>query len=158
MNRLLPFIVIIALLMPIVLKAQLKPYTFEDIDSLQKTEPKPILIFIYTDWCNHCKHLQYTSLKNKAVSEILHQYFYFLPFNAEEKRDIAFAGTKFSFQPTGIQTGIHELAIKLGVINGVLSFPTLVLLDKAYKPVWRYSGYLNAKELKTVLNQFSAKQ
>ena len=35
-------------------KNTLKTFTFEEVEKLHQQKPKPIVVFIHTDWCKFC--------------------------------------------------------------------------------------------------------
>jgi len=87
--------------------SQINSYSFEQLDSLEKVNSKPILIFIHTDWCKYCQKMQNTTFKNDSIITLLNSKFYFVNFDAEEKRTVKFDGHTFKFKPTGSGTGTH---------------------------------------------------
>lgn len=131
--------------------AQLHTVSFEEIDSLQHLEKRKTIVFIQTDWCQFCHAMQNTTFKNEAIIKELNSAFYFVPFNAEEKRTVVFNKTTFRFQPTGNNTGTHELATALGTINKQLNFPVLCVLNNQNEIIFQHSGYLNPTEFKLIL-------
>jgi thioredoxin-related protein len=133
--------------------AQLKTYQFEQLDSLQKKEARPVAIFIHTDWCKYCAAMKNTSLQNKEVISILNEQFYFIEFNAEEKRNITILGNTFKYKPSGNNTGIHELAEQLATINGKVSYPTLSFLNSKYEITFQHPQFMSSSELLTILNK-----
>ena len=133
--------------------AQLHSLTFEEIDSLQSVEKRKTIVFIQTDWCSFCHAMKSTTLKNEAIIKELNTTFYYVGFNAEEKRTIVFNGTTFRFKPTGNSSGTHELAIALGTVNKQLNFPVLCVLNSENEIIFQHSGYLNPKELKLILKK-----
>ena len=135
--------------------AQPNSYDFEQIDSLQHIEKKSIVVFIHTDWCKICLLMKNTTLQNKTIVEILNQNYYFVTLNGEEKRNIRFLKHTFSFNPTGINTGTHELALELGSINGIISYPSIVILNTNFEIVFQHNSLLNARELKKILETVS---
>lgn len=130
---------------------QLKAYSFEEVDVLQKATPKPVFIFIHADWCKVCHLMKNTTLKNEEVIAKLNADFYTVLFDSETKEDIHFHQHKYVFKPTGANIGNHELAIELGTINGELVLPTTCILDKNYDIVFQYNKSLSQKELLAVL-------
>ncbi len=131
--------------------AQLRAFSFEQIDSLQKVAKRNTIVFIQTDWCQFCHAMKNTTFKNEAVISELNTAFNFVTFNAEEKRTIIFNKTTFQFKPTGNNSGMHELAIALGTINKQLNFPVLCVLNSENEIIFQHSGYLKPKELKLIL-------
>ncbi|MFV8364056.1 thioredoxin family protein [Flavobacterium sp. ZT3P35] len=131
--------------------AQLQSILFEEIDSLQRIEKRKTIVFIQTDWCQFCHVMKNTTFKNEEIIEELNNAFYFIDFNAEEKRTVVFNKTTFQFKPTGNTSGTHELAIALGTINKQLHFPVLCVLNSENEIIFQHSGYLKPKEFKLIL-------
>ena len=129
----------------------LKTYSFEEVDSLQLQEPKPLFIDIYTDWCRYCVLMDERTYADTEVIEILNDQFYFIKLNAESKDSIFFNGHTFRYIPNGIKTGTHELARALGSINNVLSYPTFTIMNKDREIIGQHNSYLTAKQLLTIL-------
>jgi thioredoxin-related protein len=131
--------------------AQLHSISFEQIDSLQNVEKRKTIVFIQTDWCQFCHAMKNTTFKNEAIIKELNTSFYFIDFNAEEKRTVVFNKTTFEYKPTGNKSGIHELGIALGTVKKQLNFPVLCVLNSENEIVFQHSGYLKYKELKLIL-------
>lgn len=127
--------------------AQVKPLTFGQVETLQKADAKPVLIFIYTEWCRICAGMKQTTFKNGEVAKLLNSKFYVVFLNAEEKEDILFDGRRFSYKPSGVNTGVHQLAEQLGSINGQVSYPSLSFLNAKNEIIYQYDGYLDAPSL-----------
>lgn len=140
-------------LLPEVSYAQLNTYQFEQLDSLQERDQRPVAVFIHTDWCKYCKAMQNTSFKNKKVVELLNKHFYLVDLDAEEKKSILFHGHTFHYKPTGNDTGAHELAEQLGTIDGKISFPSLCFLNAKNEIIYQHSGFMDAEALQKILQQ-----
>ncbi|MEZ7916270.1 MAG: DUF255 domain-containing protein, partial [Polaribacter sp.] len=69
-------------------KEVLNIFTFEEVEEIHQQIPKPILVFLYTDWCKICFGMKKTTFKNRKVIQLLNEKFYFIKLNAEEKQDI----------------------------------------------------------------------
>lgn len=133
--------------------SQPQKYAPEDIALLQKQAPKPMVFFIHTDWCGFCQAMKTKTLQNDEVVARLNQKYYFIDFNAEQKEEVVFAGQIFRFQPTGVRTGVHQLAEALATINGQLSYPALIILNEKYEIVFQYAGFVTVKELLQILQE-----
>ena len=134
--------------------AQINKVQFEQIDGLQITEKRNVIVFIHTDWCKYCKVMQNKTFKNENVIELINNNFYFTDFNAEEKRQIKFNNNIFSFKPNGNNSGIHELAIELGTINNQINYPILCVLNERNEIIFQYNRLLNTKDLIKILGSF----
>jgi thioredoxin-related protein len=133
--------------------AQMEGVTFEQADSLQQLDARPIVVFIGTDWCRYCKKMTHTTFQAAAVVDLLSQHYYFVAFNAEDKNSIRFGGHDFHFKPTGTNTGIHELAEALATIDGQVSYPTVCMLNKQYEIIFQYAGFIGEQEFTRVLEE-----
>lgn len=148
------FLIMIAvILLPLSAFSQLHTYSFAQLDSLQKTEKKNIVVFIHTDWCRYCQLMKNTTFKDEKVVKLLKEKFLLADLNAEEKQDIIFNGHTFKYKPTGSDTGLHELAEQLGAINGKVSYPTLCILNARYEIIFQYNQFLSSTDLIKVLNE-----
>jgi thioredoxin-related protein len=86
-------------------------------------------------------------MKNREVSDLINNTYHLLFLDAEERSDIVFKGKVFKYRPSGSNTGIHELALNLGMIRGQISYPTLTILDEKKNIIFQKDGYLKPKEL-----------
>ena len=132
---------------------QLQSRSFEAIDSLQQIQKRKIVIFIHTDWCQFCQRMKNTTFKNQEINDKLHSDFYFIDFNAEEKRDIKFNNQLFKYQPTGNNVGVHELALQLGTVDGQIVYPVLCVLNEKNEIILQYNSYLSPKDFKLLLEK-----
>jgi thioredoxin-related protein len=124
--------------------AQVKPVTFEE---LEIAEPRPVLVMIMTIWCKYCHAMKNNIVKNKEVSDLINNTYHLLFLDAEERSDIVFKGKVFKYRPSGSNTGIHELALDLGMIRVQISYPTLTILDEKKNIIFQKNAYLKPKEL-----------
>lgn len=131
--------------------AQLKSYSFEQIDSLQQSQNRKIIIFIHTDWCKYCQAMKNSTFKNEEVIKNLNENFYFITLNAEEKRAITFNSRKFTFKTNGNAAGIHELAYELASINNQTVYPTICVLTSRNEIIFQESNYLPIKDFLKIL-------
>lgn len=152
-------LVLLALFVGTVSNAQeetgLKVYTFSEVDSLSQQKPKPIAVFIYTDWCKICYGMKKTTFKNKKVIQLLNDHFYFITLNGEEKKDLTFLGKTFVYKPTGTNTGVHELANELAAIQKRISYPTTTFLNSKFVIQLQINGLYSAKKMEKILSKLS---
>lgn len=132
---------------------QLKSRTFEEVDSLQQIEKRKIIVFIHTNWCQFCQRMKTTTFKNQETIEKLNTNFYFIDFNAEEKRDITFNNQIFKYKPLGNNVGVHELALQLGTISNQIVYPVLCVLNEKNEIILQYSNYLSPKDFNLLLEK-----
>jgi thioredoxin-related protein len=135
---------------------QMQEVRFEQLDSLQKTEKRPVVVFLHTSWCKYCGTMKNTTFKNDEVINRLNQKFYFISLDVEEKQDIRLRGHTFKFKPTGANTGVHELAEQLGMVNGNISYPSICFLNADYEIIYQQEGYVAPKDFLSILTKLTA--
>lgn len=133
--------------------SQARQYSFPEMEKLQQIEPRNTVVFIHTSWCTYCSMMKKSVFGNKEIADILNEKFYYVPFNAEKEEDIEFAGKTFKFVPTGLNTGINELATALGTVDGKLSYPTITILNSKNEIIFQYGGYIDRKTMKKILSE-----
>lgn len=129
---------------------QNKAVRFEELAALQATAAKPVVVLIMTDWCKYCHGMQNSMLKNPKVSAQLKKSFYTVFLDAEEKKDIFFAGKTFKYR-----SGVNELAKQLATNNGRVSYPTLCILNAKNEIIYQYDGYLSVQAMLYTLKKIS---
>lgn len=135
-------------------KIALKTYSFSEIENLHQQKPKPIVAFIYTDWCKFCYVMKQNTFKNDEIIKNLNDHFYFVLLNAEDKNSITFLGKTFNYKPSGNKTGLHELANELAFMNGKISYPTTTILNKNFTIDVQIPNYISSKKMKSVLKKY----
>lgn len=151
MKKLMLFLWI--LLAPFFCFSQLKRVTFQDLESLQKTSPKPVIIHLYTEWCLVCKIESFELNKDKNLIRFIDENFYFVDFEAEKtKEKILFQKKEFSYLPNG-NSGIHELALALSKNKNQPVYPLWIILDENQNLVGYHEGLLKASEMRERLNE-----
>lgn len=126
--------------------------TFEQAVELNKKTPKPFLIDIYTDWCGWCKRMDKTTYQNEILVQYINKNFHAVKLDGEQKQDITFKDYTFKFKPSG-RRGYNEFAAVL--LNGKLSYPTTVFMNKEMELLDRVPGYLNEKIMEQVTSYFA---
>ena len=134
-------------------KEKLTIYSFEEVEKLHPPNPKPLLVFVYTDWCNICFGMKNTTFKNEQIIEILNANFYVIFLNAETKNEIVFFGKSFK----NSTAGIHNLANILASKNKQIGYPTTVIVNKDLSIELQFQGFLKSTKLKSVLESFLIK-
>lgn len=135
-------------------KMALKTFTFEEVERLHQQKPKPMVVFIYTDWCKICFGMKKNTFQNKEVIQLLNDKFYFIQLNGEEKKDINFLGKKLVYKPSGNKTGTHELAKELALIKDRISYPTTTILSDTFLIDVQIDYYMNSKKFCKLLESY----
>lgn len=132
---------------------QITLQNFESLETAVKKDPRPIVVFVHTDWCMYCKSMKNTTFKNEEIVQKLNNQFYFISLNAETQKTIHFGKRDFKFIPNGHKSGVHQLALELGTINGSIAYPTLTILNSDYEIIFQHASFLNAKQMNRILKK-----
>jgi thioredoxin-related protein len=116
--------------------------------------PKMIFVDIYTSWCGWCKKMDKETFEQPQVAAYLNEHFYSVKFNAEQKEPIEYADKIFKFVDNG-RRGYHELAAAL--LNGKMSYPTVVFLNEDFQLLQRIPGYLDIPTFNRIMHYLAEK-
>jgi thioredoxin-related protein len=122
--------------------------TWEEAIAANKKSPKKIFIDVYTDWCGWCKRMDATTFEDPAVIKTMNELYYAIKFDAEQKAEITLKDKTYKFVPNG-RRGYHELAA--AILNGKMSYPSSVFLDKSFNMIQPLAGYQDGKTLNLIL-------
>lgn len=114
-----------------------------------KSENKPVLIDLYTNWCYWCKVMDKKTYSNSKVISYINDHFYPVKFNAESKEMVQWKDKQYNYNDS---YKINDFA--LYVTAGQPGFPTTVIFpDEKSDPV-AISGFLEPKEIEPILKYF----
>jgi thioredoxin-related protein len=122
--------------------------TFEEAIELNKKEPRKIMIDVFTDWCSWCKVMDKNTFNEHVIADYLNKTYYPVKFNAEQKEEVTFNEKKYKFIAQGAR-GYHELAAAL--LNGQMSYPSVVFLDEQIRIIHIQKGYVQAKPFDEII-------
>jgi len=125
--------------------------TWEQMMEKSKTQPRKVIVDVYTDWCGWCKRMDATTFKDACLAKYINQNYYAVKFDAEQKQDIVFKDKTYHFVKNGMR-GYHELAAE--ITHGQLSFPTVVFLDEKIEVIQSIPGYRDTKEMEIIATYF----
>lgn len=128
--------------------------SFEKAIEINKTNPKPLLVSIYTDWCGWCKKMYNETYTNPVIAKYVNDNYHAIKLNGEGKEPITYKDYTFKYNQEG-KSKYHELSAALQ--NGKLSYPTTIILNKEEQLLDRIPGYLPAKKMEMVLAFFITK-
>jgi len=128
--------------------------TFEEAIAAAKADkeagktPKKMFVDVYTDWCGWCKVMDEKTFQVPMVAKYLNENFYPVKFNAEQKEDLIYKGKTLKFVKSG-RRGYHELAS--GLLNGKMSYPSVVFLDEDADIITTASGYIKVDRFDVIM-------
>lgn len=128
---------------------EIKWMSFEEAVKLAEKKPKKLLIDLYTDWCGWCKRMDATTFRDPVIVKYVSENYYAVKFNAESRDTILFKNTKYSFKP---EYKANELAVNL--MNGQMSYPTIVYLDEQLNMLSPVPGFQNASSEEMIIKFF----
>lgn len=148
-------IIILVLALPaLLLSAQtetVKWYSIEEAVALAKSNPRPIFVDTYTDWCGWCKKLDKDTFSHPVIAEILNTKYYAVKFDAEGKEPVTFQGRQFVNDGSLGKT--HQLAYAL--LQGKLGYPTVVFLTANSELITPVSGFKTPAQIEPMLVYFA---
>lgn len=143
MNKL--FSLLIILIASLSFAQEIQWRTIEQAEKEMLNHPeKPLYIDIYTDWCGFCRKMDASTYKDASVVAKINENYIPVKFNAEDRKEVKFMGHSFNFVKAG-NGGINTLAYNL--LQGQMSYPSVVILTKEGKITNILRGFLTPKEI-----------
>ena len=129
--------------------------SLKDVTEAQKTNPKNVLIDVYTNWCGPCKLMDKNTFSNPDIIRIINKNYYAVKFNAEGNETVKFMNKVFTnpnFDSTKTQrrNSSHQFTQFLGVN----AYPSTLFFDSEMNYLTPVRGYLNPKQIEIYLLLF----
>ena len=125
-----------------------------EVEGLMKSNPKKIIIDVYTSWCGPCKMMDRNTFSNPEIISLMGDSFYPVKFNAEGPDPITYFGKEYTnpqYDPNKKgRNGRHQLA-NLFPVRG---YPSLVVLNEKFEIINTITGYRTPEQLKGDLAQY----
>ncbi len=118
--------------------------SWDEMVEAQKTTKKKVIIDVYTDWCGWCKQMDKTTFKDSLVAKYVNENLYAVKLDAESRKEYALNGHTFKYIDQG-KSGVNELAYSL--LDGQLSYPSIVYLNEDYNRITISPGYKDNKAM-----------
>jgi thioredoxin-related protein len=130
-------------------------YTFSEAVELQKKDPRPIMVDVYTSWCGPCKMMSKNTFGNPNIADYLNKNYYPVKFNAETFDSVSFNGYTFKNKNApGTHRPVHDFAIS--ILDGKLSYPSIVFLNEQVQRIQVITGYYQPAQFEPVMKFFGS--
>jgi len=126
--------------------------TWEQAMEKNEVEQRKIIVDFYTEWCGWCKKMDVNTFDTDIIADYLNENYYPVKFDAERRETIIYKGKEYKYIRKG-KSGYHELAAEL--MNGKLSFPTVVFLDEDSKIIQPIPGYQDSRTFEMIMKYFA---
>jgi thioredoxin-related protein len=118
----------------------------DEVQTAMKTEPRKVLIDVYTGWCGWCKRMDATTYESPDVIKYINKNFYAVKLDAERKDSLRFVGKMYGYSP---DQKANTVAIDL--LHGQMSYPSTVFMEKGFQMITNVAGYHNVPEWEMIL-------
>ncbi|RRN77628.1 thioredoxin family protein [Pseudoxanthomonas sp. SGD-10] len=123
----------------------------QQLDSLQRQSPRPVVFYFHTDWCVYCAMQTKQLAKDTALQNILDKEYYFVDFNAETDISFSLHGKPYANTKEN-KYNAHDLVKHLVGKQGEIGYPAWVITDENYSVLFKREGLLNKKKLREILS------
>ena len=149
------FFIFFVLFNSFVFSQEINWMSLNDVAEAQKTNPKNVLIDVYTNWCGPCKLMDKNTFSNPDIIRIINKNYYAVKFNAEGNETVKFMNKVFTnpnFDSTKTQrrNSSHQFTQFLGVN----AYPSTLFFDSEMNYLTPVRGYLNPKQIEIYLLLF----
>jgi len=130
-------------------KEKINWLSLADVNLKMKTEPRPVLIDLYTNWCYWCKVMDKKTYNNAEVISYINAHFYAVRLNAETKDTVVWDNKDYTFN---LNDKINNFA--LYATQGQLAFPNTIIFPEVQNQPASIPGFMEPKEIEVILKYF----
>lgn len=123
-------------------ESQIEWLTIDEAQARAATDPRPIFVDVYTNWCGWCKRMDKDTFSNPEVVEYVNNNYYAVKLNAESSDQISYKGEAMSQS-------------RLAGVWRVRGYPTIVLLGSDLETVQPKAGYKKPSGFISMLKSFA---
>jgi len=130
-------------------KEKINWLNISEVNLKLKTESKPVLIDLFTNWCYWCKVMDKKTYNNREVVSYINSHFYPVKLDAETKEELLWNGKKYNYNS---DNKLNDFA--LYITQGQPGFPTTVIFPDIKKAPASVPGFMSPKEIEMILKYF----
>lgn len=104
-------------------KIPVKWLTLQQLATVQVSQPRKVIVEIYSEECNWCKKFETEVLTNKVIASYINQHYYLVKVEVSDKSTI-----QFNDKELKSTNGFHPLTSEYLTLP--LSFPTQLFFDE----------------------------
>ncbi|MBK8443811.1 MAG: DUF255 domain-containing protein [Sphingobacteriales bacterium] len=127
--------------------------SIEEAVAASQKNPKKIMVDVYTDWCGWCKKMDKTTFVHPTIVEYVNANYYAVKLDAEQKTPIKLGEETFEYVQGSNGRGYNQFAATL--LNGRMSFPTLVFLGEDLSNLSIAPGFKEPDMMDKILHYFA---
>ncbi len=116
--------------------------SIQEVESLQKQEPRKVLIDVTAEWCGWCKIMDKKTFTDRDVFEYVNENFYAVKMDYDKTGPFKLNGKQYSPQVLAREQNISGL-------------PALVFINEDYSLIIPSEGYKKPKQLLSELIAFN---
>ncbi|WP_281615710.1 glucosaminidase domain-containing protein [Flammeovirga sp. SubArs3] len=129
--------------------AEIEWITIQEAEKRNKTEARPILIDIYTDWCGWCKELDKKTYADPIIIDYINEHYWAVKFNPETSGTFTFNGEEYGKDELE-GTPFHEFEVFIS--EKPLSYPTTAFLTSDNQQFASWGGFLEKDKMHLLLS------
>ncbi|MFT5886861.1 MAG: thioredoxin-related protein [Arcticibacterium sp.] len=118
----------------------------EEAYAAAQKNPKKTIIDVYTGWCGWCKVMDKKTFTNPEVVKYVNENFYAVKLDAETQNSITLGTTTYNYNT---QNRANDIAVAL--LQGKMSYPSIVYLDEEFNMIQPIPGYMEARAFHEVI-------
>jgi thioredoxin-related protein len=120
-----------------------------ELNEKMKSEPKPVIIDLYTNWCYWCKVMDKKTYTSQKVASYINEHFYPVKLDAETKEAVEWNHKTYNFNDN------YKVSdFTMYVTSGQPGFPTTVIFPDEHSEPIAIQGFLTPEEIEPILKYY----